>query len=202
MKKIYFLWFLALAVSPVFFSSCERNTDELRVSEETENAVAIDEKESIDKALIKENDSVGKIFVHVCGAVVKSGVYELENGTRAIDAINAAGGFAAGAAIDYVNLAAIVADQEKLYIPTLDEIDSNALNEIGLGKSNNSGKININTADKDELMTLVGVGASRAEAIIEYRSINGAYKKIEDIMQISGIKKALFDKIKDKISVN
>lgn len=202
MKKIYFLWFLALAVSPVFFSSCERNTDELRVSEETENAVAIDEKESIDKALIKENDSVGKIFVHVCGAVVKSGVYELENGTRAIDAINAAGGFAAGAAIDYVNLAAIVADQEKLYIPTLDEIDSNALNEIVLGKSNNSGKININTADKDELMTLVGVGASRAEAIIEYRSINGAYKKIEDIMQISGIKKALFDKIKDKISVN
>lgn len=78
---------------------------------------------------------------------------------------------------------------------------ANAGAEKGAGTSQESGKVNINTAGKEELMTLSGVGESRADAIIDYRTENGRFASIEEIMNISGIKEGLFGKIKDKITV-
>ncbi len=134
------------------------------------------------------------IYVYVCGAVNMEGVYALPIGSRVYEAVEMAGGFREDAASSQVNQAEILEDATRLYIPSISEMaDANAAND---------GKVNINKASKEELMTLPGVGASKADSIIEYREENGTFKKIEEIMQISGIKEGLFNKIKDFIKVN
>lgn len=134
-----------------------------------------------------------RIYVYVCGAVVAPGVYELPDGSRVYEAIAAAGGFREDAVTTQVNQAEILEDEMRIYVPTAEEMMQDAVS----GK----GKVNLNRASKEELMTLPGVGASRAESIIQYRKEQGSFKKIEDVMQISGIKEALFEKIKDYITV-
>lgn len=134
-----------------------------------------------------------QIYVYVCGAVVSPGVYELPDGSRVYEAITAAGGFREDAVTTEINQAEILEDEMRIYVPTAEEMAQDAVS----GKS----KVNLNRASKEELMTLPGVGASRAESIIQYRKEQGAFKKIEDVMQISGIKEALFEKIKDFITV-
>lgn len=137
------------------------------------------------------------ICVHVCGQVTNPGVYSLPEGSRAGDALEAAGGFAAEAAEDYVNLAAKVADGEKLYFPhkeeaqTLQQEQEDAL----------SGIVNINLADEELLCTLPGIGEARAKDIINYRQTYGAFEKPEDIMKVNGIKSSAYEKLKDKIRV-
>ena len=105
---------------------------------------------------------------------------------------------------DSINLTCEVTDEMKIYIPRIGESESNDLNESAEwncdDKTDNQ-KININTANEDELTKLPGIGQSRAKAIVEYREKNGRYNNIRDIMNISGIKQAMFDKIKDLISV-
>lgn len=159
-----------------------------------------DDEKILDK---RKSEINNKIFVHVCGCVKNPDVYKLDEGARAIDAIRLAGGFLKDAKKDYVNLAAILNDQDKLYIPCENEVTNVGFLPADVnGNMSSDGKININTADKEELMRLSGIGSSRADDIIGYRKKNGSFKKIEDIMQISGIKKAMFEKIKDEISVN
>ena len=137
------------------------------------------------------------IYIYVCGAVVNPGVVELTEGSRADEAVQAAGGFAQDADISYVNLAARVSDGEKLLIPTMDE--AQAL--IREAESRTNGLININQADLSELCTLSGIGESRAYDIIAYRESGGGFQTIEEIMNVSGIKENTFNKIKDKITV-
>lgn len=133
------------------------------------------------------------IFVYMCGAVNREGVYELPDGSRIYQAIEVAGGFREDADTKAVNQAEVLEDEERIYVPVIGE-------EV-LVESEESGKININKASKEELMTLPGVGESRAESIIKYREDVGAFQNIEDIMQVSGIKEGLFEKIKDLITV-
>ena len=109
------------------------------------------------------------------------------------EAIEKAGGFRADAATTEVNQAEELEDGMRLYVPTV--------NELIEAQSKKNGKININKASKEELMTLPGVGESKAERIIQYRKERGAFKKTEEIMNISGIKEGLYNKIKDYISV-
>ena len=134
-----------------------------------------------------------KIYVFVCGAVKNPGVYELTQGSRAFEAIVAAGGFAEDAAENEVNQAEILKDEMKLYIPTWQEFERQQEEE--------SDKININKASQADLMTIPGVGEAKANQIIQYREENGSFQNIEDIMLISGIKEGLFNKIKDYIKV-
>ena len=156
-----------------------------------------------------------KLAVYVCGAVLKEGVYELVSGSRIVDAVEAAGGFSEDADTTYVNLAARLTDGTKLLIPTLEQtadrvvasgIDSfsgdTTLQTASVSEgSGGNGLVNINTADKEELKSLNGIGDSTAEKIIRYRQDNGGFRTIEDIMKISGIKEKLFSKIKDNITV-
>lgn len=161
-------------------------------------------------------DTEEYIKVHVCGAVGYPGVYELVYGSRVIDGVNQAGGLLPQAAADYVNLAAIVSDGDKIWIPTVEEIETfltegqevpyvtSSKAGAGLGMdtfSNSPAKININTADKELLCTLPGIGSTRADSIISYREQNGNFSTIEDIMKVSGIKDSSFQKIKEYISV-
>ena len=133
------------------------------------------------------------IYVYVCGAVEREGVYRLPAGSRIYEAVEMAGGFREDAATAEVNQAEVLQDEARVYVPTFAEVVA--------GEAENDGKINLNKATKEELMTLPGVGASRAESIIQYRSENGGFKSIEEIMLISGIKEGLFEKIKDLIKV-
>ena len=119
----------------------------------------------------------------------------MHEGARVTDAIEAAGGMTEEAAREFLNLAALLVDGQKLYVPTIDE----AMQEK---QSSADGKVNINTADAGELMSLSGVGEAKAEAIIRYREEKGGFRSIEEIMSIEGIKEGVFQKIKDKISVD
>ena len=138
-------------------------------------------------------DTSGDIYVYVCGAVNREGVYKLPAGSRIYEAVELAGGFREDAATAQVNQAEVLQDEARLYVPTISETISEEAEE--------DGKINLNKATREELMTLPGVGESRADSIIQYRNENGGFKSIEEIMQVSGIKEGLFEKIKDLIKV-
>lgn len=137
------------------------------------------------------------LYVYVCGAVARPGVAALPDGSRAADALEAAGGLTADAEPNYVNLAARVSDGEKLYFPTCQEAEQLAADESRAA----DGLVNINTADLDKLCTLPGIGASRAQDIIDYREANGAFQKAEDIMNVAGIKSAVYEKLRGRITV-
>ncbi len=172
------------------------------------------------------------IVVHVCGAVNDPGVYTLAAECRVWDAIDAAGGFSEDADMDYLNLAGTIGDGQKVYVPTNGEVDSlaengwnaleaaqseakrnasnpatsddqSALNpDHETAKTGNSQRVNINTADQAALTGLPGIGEAKARSIIAYRTEHGHFSSIEEIMEISGIKEAVFSKIKDYITVD
>ncbi|MBQ8814656.1 MAG: helix-hairpin-helix domain-containing protein [Lachnospiraceae bacterium] len=134
------------------------------------------------------------VMVHICGCVVSPGVYGVPEGSRVYEVIELAGGFAPGAAESYLNLAETVADGQKLVIPSLDEVEADQYGQISAGDE--GGLININTADKELLMTLPGIGEAKALAIIAWRTEHGDFQTTEEIMQVSGIKEAAYEKIK------
>ncbi|GGE74697.1 helix-hairpin-helix domain-containing protein [Priestia taiwanensis] len=145
----------------------------------------------------EENDAQKVFLVDVKGAVVKSGVYELRQGTRIKDAIAAAGGFADHADSNGVNLAATLQDEMVVYVPVIGEEQSTVQN----GGETKDSKISINKATSEELQQIPGIGPTRAETIINYREENGPFKKIEDLLEISGIGEKTLEKMKDKIKL-
>ena len=170
------------------------------------------------------SQEVEVIWVHVCGAVKNPDVYELPAGSRVYEAVKQAGGFTEEADESYVNQAQILADGAKLVIPTTEQTQAMAQGDqdgnIGIidgetieagalkkdvveGGTNAAGaKININTATQAQLCEIPGIGATRAAAIAAYRQEHGAFARIEDIMNVSGIKEGTYVKIKDSITVN
>lgn len=146
------------------------------------------------------------LVVHVDGAVAAPGVYELAEGSRAVDAVNAAGGLAEGADLTSINLAAPLSDGEKIHVPREGE---QATQPVGAGASAGGqgtarsapGLVNINTATAEELCSLPGVGEATAEAIIEDRAANGPFSAPEDLMRVSGIGEKKFAKLQGKICV-
>ncbi|HEX3077486.1 MAG TPA: helix-hairpin-helix domain-containing protein [Lachnospiraceae bacterium] len=149
------------------------------------------------------------IFVHVCGQVKKAGVYKISKDSRVSDAIEAAGGLTKKAAGDAINQAQKVNDGERIYIPSQKEVEAgkvtyetNGNNASSTEQQTNSKLININKATKEELMSLPGIGESKADMIITYRNEHGAFAKIEDIKNITGIKDGVFQKICDLITTD
>lgn len=140
------------------------------------------------------------IYVHVCGAVEKPDVYELPADSRVYEAVKAAGGFTEDADENYVNQAQTLSDGMKLVIPTREQTE--AFISAGADNSVSDGRININTASEAELCNIPGIGAARAAAIIAYRQEKGGFSSIEDIMNVSGIKEATYEKIKNSIKIN
>lgn len=147
----------------------------------------------------------GTVFVYVCGAVHSPGVYELKSGARIYEAIELAGGATADAAQELINQAEVITDGARIYVPDQAEAEEFRSGTEGLSTGvtdgSEKGKININTAGKDELMTLTGIGEAKAESILKYREENGNFESIEELMQVGGIKEGVFNKIKDDITV-
>lgn len=140
-----------------------------------------------------------KIFVDVKGAVKHPGVFETTKDKRVKDLIEEAGGLLDDADTSTLNLSQRVKDQMVIYVLKHGEKPKQISD--GGSSSSNTDVININTANKEQLMKISGVGKTKAEAIISYREKNGDFKKKEDITKVRGIGKATFDKIKDKIEV-
>lgn len=211
---------LCMAVAGICYS-CSR-MDKEEPGSQSGTRIVIGEtsqemEESMESETLKESaaeetqEPEEMVYVHVCGQVVSPGVYQLLKGSRVYEAIALAGGCTEQGALDCLNMAQEVADGMKIQVPDqemarriLEEqpagTGQNQLSGLGQGQSAQT-LVNINTASKEQLMTLSGIGESRAEDIIQYREEYGGFQKIEDIMKVSGIKEAAFQKIKDSITV-
>lgn len=172
---------------------------------------------------VKEEST--KLYFDIKGSVKKPGVYEFTQGDKIIDAINKADGLTKNATTNNLNLSKKLTNEMVIYVFSKNELTTtkvyepvsnaseckcetieinNCVDKKTTNESNNDtvpAKININTDNKEKLMTISGIGSSKADAIIEYRTKNGNFKTTEDIMNVSGISKTIYDKIKDIITV-
>lgn len=161
--------------------------------------------ESSDSVTETSQPSQERVAVYICGAVRREGLYYLEPGQRVYDLVELAGGFRKHASRDCENLARTPQDGEQIRIYTRKQWRQRQNTEGSssgtAAQQEQTDRVNLNQASLEELMTLPGVGQSKAQAILDYRDTNGSFAKIEDIMQISGIKDGIFQKIKEKITV-
>lgn len=184
-----------------------------------DNQVVINEVEKVEVDL--KDDLV---YVDIKGAVKKPGVYKINSDKKIIDVITMAGGLMENANTDNINLSKKVTDEMVIIIYTNEEVkNSNIVDtvikvidkecvcpniqndgcintEINDSITNVNKTININTATLEELMSINGLGETKAKAIIKYREENGYFKIIDDLLNVSGIGEALFEKIKEYIT--
>ena len=206
MKKKINIRILLLSMCLFFcgsiLSGCDQEDEVVFFSESTaepqEKPAATEESSGDSLEPIGER---GEILVYICGAVKEPGVIGLPEGSRMNDAVLAAGGFLEDAAVNCVNLAAKLQDEQMIVILTEEEFNTrkDVAGEAVSGKEGTP--VNLNTADISDLCSLPGIGESKAREIITYREKNGAFRKKEDIMQVTGIKENLYRKICDLISV-
>ena len=200
---------IILIVIGIYFiiNNFEKNKNEFEISN-------IEFEENKIENINAEIEEKSQIIVHIAGEILNPGVISLDEGARIIDAINKAGGLTNEADLSKVNLAYILEDAQKIYIPNVNEkeIIENMSSEIvksgSTQENSNTGeklkngeKININTATQKELQKLTGIGESIALRIINYRKENGKFNTIEDIKNVSGIGESKFNKIKNDIIV-
>lgn len=154
----------------------------------------------------KENNDVIKMYVDIKGAVKLPGMYEVTSDMRVLNVIDMAGGLKETADDSQVNFSQRIEDQMVIYIP----VEGEELSEKVIAGSNSNtaniskdedGKVNLNQATKEELMTLSGVGEKKAEKIIEYREENGSFKTIEDLKNVNGFGEKSFESLEKYISI-
>lgn len=161
----------------------------------------------------QEESNSKKVIVDIKGMINNPGVYEVDSNLRVNDVIELAGGLKEGADTSNINLAKLVSDEMTIIIYSTEEVLEKFKQEVCIcncpyiqndaciNSNNNSNLININTAGIEELTTLTGIGDVKAEAIIKYRSEVGKFKTKEELLNVEGIGEALFEKIKDNITV-
>ena len=213
-KRICGIFILALVLC---FSGCGED-EEIVISNREASAEASDPEtdpsETEEAEEQEETEPEESCFVYLTGAVRKPGVYEVPSGTRVFRVIDSAGGFNEDAAVEALNLAAAVTDGSVIRVPDRQEYEETKKAAAGTGGPGVQGElpgmsggaeakglVNINTASVSELTEINGIGESRAQAIISYREENGAFRSVEEIKNVSGIKDGLFNKIKDQITV-
>ncbi|KRM12513.1 helix-hairpin-helix domain-containing protein [Paucilactobacillus suebicus] len=150
------------------------------------------------------------IYVDVKGSVNHPGVYKLRHGLRVQDALTSAGGATNNADVNHVNMAKQVSDQQVVYVPALGEVntpigqntDTNMSETTNAESSTSSGPvININTATKEQLTQITGIGDKKADLILQYRQEHGEFKSVDDLKNINGFGDKSVSKIKDQIAV-
>ncbi len=209
MKINYLIIAMTVLAQIVLLSSCAAPSPQVAlqdaVSEQAlQGLQGVDLGKSGDVTGEIEDEPQEEIYIHVCGAVRSPGVYALPEGSRLYEAIEAAGGFLPEACQDYCNLALAVSDGMQYQIPTEEEALSGELPNVGQENRSSydgQGLLDINLATAAELMDLPGIGQTRADAIITYREEHGAFACKEDLMQVTGIKGATYEKIESYITV-
>lgn len=152
-----------------------------------------------------QNDNLEEIVVYVNGAVKNPGVYTLKQGDRVYQAVALAGGMTKKAKKNAINLAETLADAENIHIMTKNEYKKSHKGKKSTTteqeNSSDTDLVNINVDNQEKIMTLPGIGSSKATAIIRYREENGKFSSTEDIKNVSGIGDATYANIKDMITV-
>lgn len=150
------------------------------------------------------------VTVDIAGAVKHSGVYTLKNGARLNDLLKVCGGLTDKAETRAINRAALLKDQDQIYVPHIGEkienkpVTSNTpTNSTSTtdSTSSNSEQVHLNSATVEDLQKLNGVGQKKAEQIIAYRDQNGGFKQIEDLTKVTGIGEKTFEKLKDQLAL-
>lgn len=225
-KKIIVVIVMLLFVLSLFFINFYNNKQNEKVKVKSKAVI----KQTIEKRKeeVKE-EKVNYYYVDIKGAVKNPGVYKIEEGKRIIDAINVAGGLTEKSDTSIINLSKKLSDEMLIIVYTFDEIkeyknknmemeeinkkmsekivcpdksnDSCINNNSKNNEVSSNSKVSINTATLDELMTISGIGESKAKEIIKYREENGNFESINEVTNVSGIGDALFEKIKDSITV-
>ena len=185
MKRLFILLLCFL------FISCSNQED----LSEYDLKLNLNDNKSVDSVSDNENS---KIFVHITGEVLRSGVYEMESGSRVIDLVNEAGGFTVDANQEAVNLAEKLRDGSKVYIPNND--DKVNIKSLSSSSSDSEVIVDLNTGSKEELMKLPSVGEKTADSIIKYREEN-EFEDFNDLLNVPGIGKKKLDSFKGMISI-
>lgn len=202
-KIIAIILITIIGIGIYCYTDAIENTNE----EEIENVLEVAQTNTT-----KETEEKN-IFVHIAGCVQKEGMLELSSNSRIADAIEKAGGLTQEADLSDINLAYLLEDGMKIYIPNQNERQENNEKTKNIPKEENTPSmqiqdtntkqdvININTATQEELDTLPGIGPATATKIIEYRKEKGKFKQKEEIKEVSGIGEAKYEKIKEYISI-
>jgi competence protein ComEA len=142
-----------------------------------------------------------RVVVHVAGAVARPGVYALARGARVAEAVAAAGGPGTGADLDRVNLAAPVADGERVYVPRQGEPPPEPVPAASRIGATAEGPLDLNTATSEQLEALPGIGPSTARAIVEHRTRRGRFRSVDQLLEVRGIGPAKLDELRTKVRV-
>lgn len=222
-RKLIFSIISMFVIAGLSFVYISNTNKELKKSEVYD--LEVEEKKTNN---LEIEEAIKYITVDIKGEVKSPGVYKIEEGKRVVDAINASGGLTKKAVTKYINLSKVLKDEDVIIINNISELkkieDKKNIEEIKINnKSNISVKesdvitndksdivkesdsnkntiVNINTCTLEELLSINGIGESKAKSIIEYRENVGLFTSKEDIMKVSGIGNSLYDKIKDYIT--
>ncbi len=209
-QKIVLFIIIIITLGIAYYTYTIKINDQFNIEEQN---LEVEENKIEESNKIEEETT--KIVVHVSGAVRNEGIVELKEKSRIADAIEMVGGVTEDAYMKDVNLATILEDGMKIYIPTKEEVEKQRENtndsvskDTNLDIYNNgsntrkkNNKVNINTATKEELDTLPGIGESTANKIISYREEKGNFKSIEEIKEVSGIGDSKYEQIKNLIEI-
>lgn len=204
-KKQKIIIAIVAAIALIFIGYCIINKAGKLEYVNLETEESYEEEEN--KIEEKEEEKEEYIIVHITGAVEKQGIVEIKKDARISDVIKKAGGITKEADLSKINLAYAVKDGQKIYVPNINDkkdveyITEKAGEEVIEEEKGKTEKVNINTATQTELETISGIGPSTALKIINYRTENGKFKKIEDITNVPGIGEAKFKSIKDSITI-
>lgn len=189
----------------------EAKTQETTVSEQMSGTVLDDAARDSDLAA----EETATCFVYVCGAVRHPGVYELPQGSRVYEALALAGGLRKDAYEKNMNQAEQIADGQMIEVLTVEEFEEGRQQKMtqqadqqqtdpqqkDVRQTDHDGRIDLNTATMEQLMTLSGIGEAKAANIIAYRESCGGFSAPEEIMNVSGIGEGVYARIQDKITV-
>ena len=181
----------------VFFCSCGKET----VHYVTETEEMTENMQEFDTEQQTEESKETMLYIYVCGQVKHPGVYTIPAGSRIYDLFVLAGGLTESADTNYWNQARLLQDGEMIYVPSKEEVENHFGEDDFTGKTNDTEKVNINTATKAELMELPGIGEAKAMAILQYRQENGRFSSLEELMKVEGVKGAVYAKIKAYIEI-
>ena len=141
------------------------------------------------------------ITVDVKGAVKSPGIYDLPVGSRINDAVQKAGGLTDNADSKSINLAQRISDEALVYVPTKEEATSQETHSTASNSKENK-KVNLNKASLEELKQVKGLGAKRAQDIIDHRESNGKFKSVDELKKVSGIGAKTIEKLKEYVTVD
>lgn len=191
---------LGMVLGGFFFLKPVAQTPAKESNLQTEvTTVSKDEKE--DKNQKEEVVEQDLITVDVKGAVKSAGIYDLPVGSRINDAVQKAGGLTDNADSKSINLAQRISDEALVYVPTKEEATSQEAHSNASNTKENK-KVNLNKASLEELKQVKGLGAKRAQDIIDHRESNGKFKSVDELKKVSGIGAKTIEKLKEYVTVD